>query len=240
MPPNISSVKNLYLQASSSNSDNTGILSIYSIPEIDTTKIKNFSIIDEDISGISAGKITSGTFDVARIPDISAGKITSGTFDAARIPNISGSTITSFSLALDRIIGPGNTNFETYLTALAARVAALEAGGGYIVTVVFNRTSGGGDMYLNLKTDGQRLANYTLYSSQNIFTVTLPGDNSYLYVNLYQIGDWYVAGEDFRGGSLGEPYKFYDNTDGVYWSRFNVTDKAGQTIYYDFSTYYNS
>ncbi len=46
------------------------------------------ALVADDIPGLGAGKITSGTFDAARIPSLAAGKITSGTFDAARIPNI--------------------------------------------------------------------------------------------------------------------------------------------------------
>jgi hypothetical protein len=143
---------------------------------------------------------------------------------------------------LDRIIGPGTTNFETYLTTLASKVAALEAGGGggaYTLTVVFRRVGYEGDVYINLKTDSVRYANYVEYSSQNTFTVTLPGDGSYLYVNLYDFGDYYPYNEGFEDGDLGEPYKFYDFNDGVYWARYEVNDKGGQTVYYDFALEYN-
>jgi hypothetical protein len=55
------------------------------------------------LHNIDAAWVTTGTFDVARIPDLDASKITSGTFDVARIPNLDASKITSGTFALDRI-----------------------------------------------------------------------------------------------------------------------------------------
>ena len=45
------------------------------------------------IPDLSANKITSDTLGVDRIPDLAAGKITSGIFDVARIPDIDPSTV---------------------------------------------------------------------------------------------------------------------------------------------------
>jgi hypothetical protein len=47
------------------------------------------------LHNIDAAWVTTGTFDVARIPNLDASKITSGTFDLARIPNIDWSRISA-------------------------------------------------------------------------------------------------------------------------------------------------
>ena len=74
----------------------------------------------------SASDITSGTFEVARIPGLPASQITSGTLDAARIPSLDAAKIGSGTLDAARIpsldaakIGSGTLD--------AARIPSLDA-----------------------------------------------------------------------------------------------------------------
>lgn len=62
----------------------------------------------------AAGDISSGTLDVARVPNLPASKVTSGTFDAARIPNLPASKITTGTIAPARL-GSGTADNTRFL-----------------------------------------------------------------------------------------------------------------------------
>ena len=78
------------------------------------------------IPNLDASKINSGTFDAARIPGLSASKITSGTFNAARIPNLDASKINSGTFGAARIPSLDASKI-TSGTFDAARIPNLDA-----------------------------------------------------------------------------------------------------------------
>lgn len=72
-----------------------------------------------------ASAITSGTFDVARIPTLDASKIGTGTLDTARIPNLDASKITAGTLtrplsASGNITATGNISANGFITCFGA------------------------------------------------------------------------------------------------------------------------
>ena len=89
----------------------SGVLDTDNIPNLDTSKITsgvfNIDRIPEITSGrvpsLDASKITTGVLDYELIPDLAASKITASEFADARIPNLSASKITSGTFAIARI-----------------------------------------------------------------------------------------------------------------------------------------
>ncbi len=83
------------------------------------------------IPNLEASKINAGTFDAARIPSLNASKINAGTFDAARIPNLNASKINAGTLDSARLPtvpidkgGTGQTGVEKTTDIAAAMSAA--------------------------------------------------------------------------------------------------------------------
>ena len=89
----------------------SGILSTDNIPNLNTSKITSGvfnlaripAITSDKIPDLDASKITTGTFDAARIPSLDASAFTTGTFDAARIPSLSTQKLTTGVLAVARM-----------------------------------------------------------------------------------------------------------------------------------------
>lgn len=86
---------------------------VWAGPTTGANAAPNFrALVDTDIPSLDAAKITTGTFNAARIPNLDAAKITTGTFATARIPNLDAAKITTGTFPVAR----GGTGAST-LTA---------------------------------------------------------------------------------------------------------------------------
>lgn len=70
---------------------------------VQASDVASGTLGSDRIPNLSANKITSDAFNVARIPSLPASKITSGELGTARIPNLSANKITSDAFNVERI-----------------------------------------------------------------------------------------------------------------------------------------
>jgi hypothetical protein len=135
----------------------------------------NGNLDDNNISGISGSKITSGTVAAARLDNMSGSKITSGTVAAARIDNLDGSKITSGTVAAARIDNLDGSKI-TSGTIAAARIDNLDGSkitSGTIAAARIDNLSA--SMITSGTLSGDRLDNISdsiIYGKTIVFYVT--------------------------------------------------------------------
>lgn len=105
---------------------------------LDAGKITTGSVAVARIPNLDAAKITTGAFNVARIPSLDAAKITTGVFGVAQIPNLDAAKITSGTIAAARlpssVTANANSREVADVTAMNA-IPVIERVDGMIVTV---------------------------------------------------------------------------------------------------------
>jgi len=108
------------------------------VQNVDAGKMTTGTLAVGRIPSLDAGKITTGAFNVARIPSLDAAKITTGTFTAAQIPGLDGAKITSGTIAAARLPSSVTANANSREVADVGAMNAIPAPervDGMIVTV---------------------------------------------------------------------------------------------------------
>lgn len=140
-----------------------------------TVPSARLSLSASDIPNLAASKITSGTFDAARIPSLDTSKITSGTFDSARMPlgvfGGGGSTLTIQEEGVSLATAATTLNFVgTAVTASgtgATKTITITGGGG-------SGTPGGSDTQVQFNDGGSFGGNagMTFNKTTGVFAAT--------------------------------------------------------------------
>ena len=180
-------------------------------------------------SDLDASVITSGTLNVARIPNLDAGKITSGSFHIDRIPKTFTSTLTISSstyrdhLELQRDDQKVEQTLSTATTlGLNPSVDGLrflDRNGAMMALIADNGIASAGDVIVpdGPLTGGIKLADVTLTSAGEFNITGLP--NYPFYKVLVHAGD--TSSDSIGGNNLGLRLNNASTADGYRW---NFTD----------------
>ena len=108
---------------------------------------------------------------------------------------------------------------------------------GWSGTITFNRTGGGGDPYISLRTDTQVITtDYDYNNESDTFSVSLTTPQSYVEIAFTLYGDWGMYSHSFSS-YFGNPYIYYE--DGKDWYRYTIMPNIQSNLTYNFSTFYD-
>ena len=145
--------------------------------------------------------------------------------------NFANGSITSdkLSTALQNIF----VDFDDRLTALETPPS------GWSGTITFNRTGGGGDPYISLRTDTQVITtDYDYNNESDTFSVSLTTPQSYVEIAFTLYGNWGMYSHSFSS-YFGNPYIYYDQATGREWYRYIIMPNIQSNLTYNFSTFYD-
>ena len=108
---------------------------------------------------------------------------------------------------------------------------------GWSGTITFNRTYGGGDPLISLRTDTQVITTeYDYNNDSDTFSVSLANAQSYVEIAISLYGDWEIYSQSFSP-SVGNPYVY--NQDVYEWYRYSIPNGTSQNLTYNFETFYD-
>ena len=111
---------------------------------------------------------------------------------------------------------------------------------GWSGTITFNRTTGGGDPYISLRTDTDVITTDYDYNNENgTFSLGLTTEESYVEIAFILYNDWVMYDNSFSP-QLDEPYVYYDQSTDRMWYRYSIPTKIQSNLTYNFSTYDDS
>ena len=183
------------------------------------------------VGELPASKITSGTFDSARIPilAIGAGNVTSGSFADARIPNLAASKITSGVFDSARIPVTGDITAEKITSGIidSARLptGTFGGGGGGTADAIAADNIQVGDAAINLTTS---TGNITIDAQGNDTDIIFKGtdggvDRTFLTIDGSEAGKATFLSEIVSTGLQASGDTFIDSAGGFL---FDVSDQA--------------
>ena len=110
---------------------------------------------------------------------------------------------------------------------------------GWSGTITFNRTGGGGDPYISLRTDTQVITtDYDYNNESDTFSVSLTTPQSYVEIAFTLYGDWGMYSHSFSP-YFGNPYIYYDQATYREWHRYTIMPNIQSNLTYNFSTFYD-
>lgn len=108
---------------------------------------------------------------------------------------------------------------------------------GWSGTITFNRTYGGGQPYISLRTDTQVITTeYDYNNESDTFSVSLATPQSYVEIAFTFYDDWIIFNKSFSP-NVGDPYIYSE--DGFEWYRYTITPNIQSNLTYDFETFYD-
>ena len=159
-----------------------------------------------------------------------------GAYEGFSITNLTDLPLTQEN-TLSMLVNSNNINDGN--CAMTFLVTYVPPPSGWSGTITFNRTGGGGDPYISLRTDTQVITNnYDYNNESDTFSVSLTTPQSYVEIAFTLYGNWGMYSHSFSS-YFGNPYIYYDQATYREWHRYTIMPNIQSNLTYNFSTFYD-